>query len=103
MVAEEKSASSNWPQYTGFSVYVAQSAEKKSVAAPFVSEHTAGGDGGAIGGAGGDGGAGARAKPLAAMDRTSALEPAATREREALGRFLQQERSVDDLIGALVI
>ena len=58
MVAEEKSASSNWPQYTGFSVYVAQSAEKKSRAAPFVSEHTAGGDGGAIGGAGGDGGAG---------------------------------------------
>ena len=52
MVAEEKSASSNWPQYTGFSVYVAQSAEKKSRAAPFVSEHTAGGDGGAIGGAG---------------------------------------------------
>ena len=53
MLADEKSASSNWPQNTGFSVYVEQSAEKKSRAPAFVSEHTAGGDGGAIGGDGG--------------------------------------------------
>jgi hypothetical protein len=58
MLADEKSASSNWPQNTGFSVYVEQSAEKKSRAPAFVSEHTAGGDGGAIGGDGGDGGDG---------------------------------------------
>jgi hypothetical protein len=58
MVAAEKSASSSVPQYTGSAVYGAQSCERKSRATPFVSEHTAGGDGGATGGAGGDGGAG---------------------------------------------
>ena len=78
MVAEEKSASSNWPQYTGFSVYVAQSAEKKSVAAPFVSEHTAGGDGGAGGGDGGAGGDGGMTPPPHAQHMVLAVKSASS-------------------------
>ena len=42
-------------------------------------------------------------EPSPQMERASGLELAVNREREALASFLQQERNVDDLIGALVL